>query len=207
MTPTAIHAHFAALPGAEQIASAFACEGLAAWLRRRKPGTIYEIGAGIGTLSAVILSVLPEDRRISYTVEEPDSYCQSAWSENTRAPWDRAAKVTAWCPPRRPIDFLVVDGGDMRFAYYRGLARRAVIFFEGGRRPQRRACETALDIEGRAWAWAQFKPWDRSKGYVVYQLEVSLAERLWFWAVTLTEAVADLAARALNCPVGKKRRP
>lgn len=198
-----LHRVFAARDGAEQIASAFAMAGVQRWLRRRRPRVVCEIGGGIGALSSAILQALPPGA--SYTIVEPDPWCRERLAEQF-APWIAARSILVvpeFERPARPINLLVVDGGNTCPEYYVHLAHRAVVFWEGRRRPQRAVFR---GVCARPYCEAEWKPPDRSKGYAVAQLDPTAAERLWFGSVRLRQWAADERARSRGHPVGKRRR-
>ena len=205
MTPAEIHARFAALPGSEQIGSSFAAEALARWLRRCRPLRVVEVGSGIGHLTAVILLALASNRvgGLVATVE-PDAWCRERCIENVKRLGRRLPSILADWRHIPHVDFLVIDGGDTRDAYYANLARRATVLWEGNRRDQRRVFR-AMWEGGRPFVMAEWKPADRSKGYHVATMEPTPAERVWFAAVRIREWVRDGIARARGRTIGKKR--
>ncbi len=110
----------------------------------------------------------------------------------------------------RTYDFVVIDGGTRTPAYYEALNPRALVFVEGGRRDQRAVLEH-LYRSCRPFAHRHVKPWDRSKGYHVYQFEPSLIERMMAGLVNAGDVTLDTLARLLNrcgasIAVGKRRR-
>lgn len=205
MTPEQIHAEFAKKAGASQIASAFACRGLYKWLRKTQPYRIYEVGGGIGTLSKVILSAL--DDYGLYRVEEENDWCRSMWRNNVSVPENKTAKTVLLVWPEQcaatEADFLVIDAVT-RWQHHRHLGRRAVVFVEGQRRGQCDQLERDLDLCGRRWTSATFRPPDRSKGYTVYQLEPTLSEKIWFAIERVHQHVLDDLARLRGRAIGKK---
>ena len=206
MRPEDIHARFSKLPGSGQIGSLFAMRGLAFWLERRRPTTVVEIGGGIGALSTVILRNVGEWTAV--WVVEPHPWCQEQWKQNVVTACRRVFHASATVPSRHRVDFLVVDGGDQRGDYYRNLAKRALVFVEGGRRPQRAVLEAELRRACRPFARATYRPlWPRTKGYSVYVTNPTAWERVWLASVRLREAILDLVARGLRLPVGKKAQP
>lgn len=52
----ALHAEFSEKPGSKHIASVYALAGLSSLLNRTKPTRVLEIGAGIGTLTRLLMS-------------------------------------------------------------------------------------------------------------------------------------------------------
>jgi protein-L-isoaspartate O-methyltransferase len=190
-----------------QQASPSAQAGLRRWLQRIRPRRVLEVGAGVGTLTRVILAEAP---RAALRFVEDSDLCLSILY--------RAVAVTeaqrvhdGGVSEAGPYDFVVIDGGTQTPAYYEALTPRAVVFVEGGRRDQRAALES-LHRSRRPFAHRQVKPWDRSKGYHVYQFEPSPAERLAAGLVNAGEATLDILARVLNrcgasIAIGKRRRP
>jgi hypothetical protein len=204
VTPAQIHADFARLPGAEQCASRYACEGLAAWLRRRQPRQIVEVGGGIGTLSAVILATMPKDA--GYTVIEPNAWCREQWDANILTEGYCLDRLTEWITPKASIDFLVVDGGDTRADYYQRLAPGATMFVEGNRRPQRAVARTVLAGQGRRIAEANFRPPSRSKGFWIVAVEPDRATVLRFRALALVNLVLDCRRKVMGQMIAKRER-
>lgn len=205
MTPAQLHAKFATAEGSDQIASRFACEGLAWWLAWRRPRVIVEVGGGIGTLSAIIWRMSGYTSKLDWTVIEPNAWCWGQWEQNVGVSGTRVHKMMNWYAPKAPVEFLVLDGGTQQEDYYARLAPRAVVFVEGNRFPQRQVLER-LWRGGRPYAHAHWKPLDRTKGFHVYLFDPTVRERVWFAAVRLREWALDVVARALLRPVGKKRR-
>lgn len=211
MTAAEIYARFRALPGSEQIASEFAIAGLQRWLAWADLAghglSILEVGAGIGTLSFTIHN---SAHWALLTMLEDDEWCRHALYANTGL---TAGPLRASRRAGGPWDFVVIDGGDSCDDYYADLAPRAVVFFEGRRREQRHVLEAMSNPElvcelrgGRPYCWAEWKPADRSKGFVVYQFEPTPAERVAFAAIRMREGARDLLVRLGGKPIGKKRK-
>lgn len=190
-----------------QQASPSAQAGLRRWLQRVRPRRVLEVGAGVGTLTRVIVDEAPQ--AALHFVEDSD-LCLSILYR--AVPVTEAQRVRDGDVPQSgPYDFVVIDGGTRTSAYYEALSPRAVVFVEGGRRDQRAALER-LHRSRRPFAHRQVKPWDRSKGYHVYQFEPSPAERVAAGFVNAGEAALDTLARVLNrcgasIAIGKRRRP
>ena len=201
--PAKVHAHFAALPGSEQIASTFAVEGLAFWLTVRDPKRVCDVGAGIGTLTAVIAAW----SQAEIVAVEDDPWCLAQARLNLRACWSAheilfydklPSSYMSW-------DFIVLDGPQVRREDWQALEPHGVVFVEGGRRGQRAHLEAELRAMERPFCRAQWKPADRSKGFHVYLLEPTRWERVWFACVRLCEGWRDLRARLRGATVGKRR--
>lgn len=174
----AIFRRFRALPGSEQIATEYALVGLANLLRRQRPKRILEIGAGLGTLSALLLRAPPA----TYWVLERDAGYRSAWDENVGRARYAVTKVTEL--PRAdavsPFDLVVIDDRLQDPFPAAFLARRAVCYFEGNRGPERGLVAVGLARAHRRAAWLNRRPWDRSKGFWIAACEPTVWERMRF---------------------------
>ena len=200
--PAKVHAHFAGLPGSGQIASRFAVEALAWWLTRQNPRHLCDVGAGIGTLTAI--AALWSQAEI--VAVEDDPWCLEQARRKLKTIW--SAHPILWYDKipsgYMTFDFLILDGPQVRPGDWACLERRAVVFVEGGRRGQRAELETALR-GNRPFCRASWKPADRSKGYHMYLLEPTRWERTWFACVRLREEWRDLRARLRGVAAGKRR--
>jgi hypothetical protein len=189
-----------------QIASPIAQQALRRWLRKRRPARILEVGAGVGTLTRVIVSETPES---TLRFLEDAEVCLTLLYG--AVPVSEAQRVhDADAAAAGPYDLVIVDGGTRTAAYYEVLCARAVVFVEGGRRDQRAVLES-VHRGRRPYTHRHVKPRDRSKGYHVYLFEPTLAERLTTGVVMATQGALDLLARALNrmggsYAIGKRRR-
>ena len=197
----AIHARFQALPGSDQISTAFALVGLQRWLARRHLNFVLEVGGGIGCASEM-LRQWAEHRPCLVVTVENDAWCLDQWRQNVRSSLEVQLAVT---PPPWVWDFVVLDGPQVPPGLWeRGLAPRAVVFVEGGRRDQRREVREALEQADRGACEASWRPPNRSKGFSVILADPRWSERLWFAAVRLREWGRDLPARWRGRPIGKK---
>lgn len=192
----AIHAWFSNLAGAEHIATQHAISGLVRWLHRVRPSRVLEIGPGIGTLSYTVLrwaegAGVP----IELTCVEQDAFCRSALIENLGDFRPGPRVVSSFEEATLPdggFSMVLVDGGTKDPRYFASLARRAVVFVEGGRESQRALVEAAHP--GRPRARACFfslrrRLAGRKSAYWVYQFEPRAGERLWFWLARLRDGV------------------
>ena len=203
--PAKLHAHFAALPGSEQIASAFAVEGLAFWLTVRDPKRVCDVGAGIGTLTAVIAAW----SQAEIVAVEDDPWCLAQARLNLRACWSAHEILFYDKIPSGYMswDFIVLDGPQVRREDWQALEPHGLIFIEGGRRGQRAHLEAELRAMKRPFCRAHYKPADdRSKGYWLYVVEPLLWERALLAGVRLREWGRDLRGRLRGVAMGKRRR-
>ena len=209
-----VFARFRALPGSDEIATAFAIEGLVKLLRMDRPQRVIELGGGIGTLSQVILDEMPAGSIL--TVLERNGWCGARWAENV------VIKTLAWTPhrlsawpdkpydwPVRPVDLLVVDDWlPLRYDQVEVLlGRRALVFLEGNRPIERCIVREGLRAKGRRVAALNRRPWDRSKGFWLLRAEATRAERLWWGARTLAGRALDrMVCPFLRVRPGWRRR-
>ncbi len=75
-----VYREFKAKPESQHIASRFALEQLSALLARIKPARVLEVGAGIGTITALLLR--PPNRPVSLTVTEDHPVCLRELARN-----------------------------------------------------------------------------------------------------------------------------
>ena len=159
------HADFRAMSGSEQIASPFAITVLRATLERLQPARILEIGAGIGTLTALLAR---HGQQVH--VVETDSFCQA---QLLRAPfWHRLSPGLGYLH-----HLIVVDGDQVKPNIALGLlARGGWMLVEGNRRNWR----AGLKYGYREFTAVNLRPFDRSKGVWLLAFEPSPALRLGF---------------------------
>ncbi|HYH81577.1 MAG TPA: hypothetical protein VEX86_17360 [Longimicrobium sp.] len=184
-----IHEQFHNSAGSQHIGSEHAVQGLIRWVERRRPRTVLEVGAGIGTLTYTLVRTLDRlaaesrtEGRAPYTMVavEAHPYCVGELKRNLAEHLARFRLVADMdelpedFPPR---DFVVVDGGVLDDRYFSALEPRAVVFVEGSRAEQRKVAERVMG--GRPWVRANFRP-AGGGGYWLYQLEPTPAERAWF---------------------------
>lgn len=200
--PQRLHSWFRGRPGAEQIASLFALEGLARWILRREPRSVCDVGHGIGSTTALLAWWLVETADL--VAVEDDPWCR----EEARRNLGRLDLPVLWfdrIPRYMTFGFVCLDGPQVTQEDWKCLDRRAVVFVEGRRREQRCALLATLRQEGRPACWAEWKPRDRSKGYSVVLCEPSTMERVRFALVRIREGVLDWIGRLRGVPVGKRR--
>lgn len=181
---------FKSRPGKNHIASAYAIDGLAKWLSRTRPKAILEVGAGIGTLTTVLISYLdevhgPGQYRLVSIEAEPD--CLERLDENLGS---ERAKVTvvdryeAISPGMAPFDFIIIDGGgpypedgeheldfvtSQNLLFTSELARNGIVFVEKNRERQR---EWVMEVlQDRESAYCHYQPWTAGAGYHIYWFE------------------------------------
>lgn len=209
-----VFAEFWAKPGSDEIATAFAIEGLVKLLQQHRPRAIIEVGGGIGTLSRVLLDHLPAHPSGALTVLERNDWCGARWVEHMGADGPRAFRLSGWPEkpyawPDRPVDLLVVDDWlPLRYDHVEILlGQRALVFFEGNRVIERCIVREGLRAKGRRVATLNRRPWDRSKGYWIFRADARIWERLWWGARTLAGRLLDgLVCQFLGVRPGWRRR-
>lgn len=133
-----IHGEFAKKGGADHIASLFALAHLAALCRSNQVRTIFEAGAGIGTMTYLMLRMLP-DARITCT--EPNEFCRQQLAVNIPAEWqERLRVIPRYVPEGQTFELLVMDGGTKAFD---GMVAEGSICFAEGSRGESRGRVTA----------------------------------------------------------------
>lgn len=197
---------FSRLPGSDQIASLFAAEGLAFWLRRQRPQSVLEIGAGIGCLSEVIRQWLIEDFPVFLDAKvvcvEDNPWCREQWRNNLEAlpPSMRLVERI----PNQFFQFLVLDGPQLRPEDWAILLPNATVFVEGNRREQRARLRQYLRNVGRPFCETPHRPPDRSKGIWLIRCEPTWWERVAFRVNRIAQWLWDLSARFRGRPIGKR---
>lgn len=203
--PDELYAWFRTRPGSQQCASPFALAMLQWWLWNRWPRRIIEIGAGIGTCSALISQYLTLYQDSHALAVEDDPWCQSQWRENLAE--SRCRVLPILCdklPAYEWADFVVLDGPQMPADGWACLASGATVFVEGNRRGQREELRAWLRAQGRAFAETPARPPDRSKGVWIIRCDPGWWERVLFMANRLEQWVRDVPARWQGRPVGKR---
>lgn len=207
--PAALHTWFKTRPGSGQIATSFALEGLAFWIQRQawRHGGPYrfmvaDVGSGIGTTLACLAWWADKAEIVSV---EDDSWCQTQARENlSHLGVARGILYYDKLPVYMAFDFVVLDGPQLND--WACLTDGATVFVEGGRRDQRKELMRALTKARRPFCWAQWKPSkDRSKGYSVYRLTPTIAERLWFLSVRIWQYGLDCHALLRGRTIGKRQ--
>lgn len=199
-----IHAHFKDQPGSEQIASEFAIRELQTWIWSHAPSRILEVGAGIGTLSAVISDYLLVVAGLVEAVSvEDDPWCRQQWDKNLSW-WPCRPILFDKVPPFDFFDFVILDGGQMPDDGWACLAPGATVFIEGNRRMQRARLRQYLTNVGRPFCETPSRPRDRSKGIWLIRCEPAWWERALFFTNRIEQWLRDIPARLRRRPIGKR---
>ena len=215
-----IFERFRALPRSEQIATAFALDGIMRWAKRRPKGRALDYGYGLGTVSEAIRAVdvgrhqTVAERRPEFS-EYATLFEHETTVEDDGDPGPPYASTTFVTSMARAINYgpyalVVIDDAadtyDLGTLAMQGLASRAVIIFEGNRPCERGALTAMLAHVGRPHVVATWKPKDRSKGFSVALCDPTFTERVWFFAVRQREGLLDTIARWRGIRPGFRRR-
>jgi hypothetical protein len=122
------------------IANITALAYLAACLRIVKPRRILELGAGIGTMTTLMLEH-PSDVEQIITTEDND-FCLNALEENLPEKERHRLKIVTSLDELTALDgtfdLAICDGGFDREEQFRGIGPGCMSMFEGGRAAHRR---------------------------------------------------------------------
>jgi len=189
------HNLFARQAGSEQIASPFALAVLAGLFWRFLPPKALEVGAGIGTMTALLCW-----RGVEIDYVEDSVWCR----ERLRAmlPYRGIQELrTASLVPTYPL--AVIDGDQLPAGQVVPmLLRGAWIFVEGNRRRWRADLAHYCRITRRGVAAVHLRPFDRSKGVWLIQLDPTVGWRLRFALERGWQAVLTGASRAWSWLTG-----
>jgi protein-L-isoaspartate O-methyltransferase len=193
-----IYRIFGSYPGAEYIASLNAINGVLRIMKTRKPVSVLEVGAGIGTLTHALFEALrymydtSAAAQVRIVSTEDNEYCLEQLShhlpdilQDSRFTLRRTMDDAH--ADARGFDFIIIDGGmfdDPR--YTTKLLDGGVVFVEGDRQSQRmlmqqsgRSFTTKSIISNRRNP--DYGPYPTSKyqgGYTVFSFEPGMAEKL-----------------------------
>lgn len=131
-----IHRRFASRLGAQHIATTRALACLSAVVRQHRPKTVLEFGAGIGTLTYLLLGV--RDPRLNVVALETNPFCLAQLERNIPEEFKPRLTViaTAGSVPQMHFDLIVVDGRLPATQDWAFLQRGTVLFVEGDREYQ-----------------------------------------------------------------------
>ena len=131
-----IHLRFASRLGAQHIATTRAVACLSAVVRRHRPKTVLEFGAGIGTLTYLLLS--GRDPPLNVVAFETNPFCLAQLQRNI--PEEFKPRLTVIAPggsvPDIHFDLIIVDGRLPATQDWAFLQRGTVLFVEGDREYQ-----------------------------------------------------------------------
>lgn len=145
-TGSALHRLFASRPGAEHIASEFALAHLSCLLNAAKPHTVLEMGAGIGTLTYLLLTH-PRRPELIVSVED-NEYCIDQFTYNLpiqlRAGHSLTTDVQTAREHASHFDVVIFDAENQAEEACEFLEANTIVFVEGSRKHQRAAIQSQL---------------------------------------------------------------
>lgn len=148
-----IGAEFKAKPESRHIATEFALARLSASVRAVRPKSVLELGAGIGTITKLLLEHDMRPETVVSTEDHP--VCLDALDRNL-ADIDRdGLHVVTSLDELLALDFTyelaICDGGFDDPRQYKGIREGALCFFEGSRGAHRRMLMSHLEPAGLAF--------------------------------------------------------
>ena len=151
-----VHERFASRPGSQYMASIFALANLAAVLRRHQPRSVVEFGAGIGTITYLLLTYGSEDRIVVSTEHHP--FCLKQLKRNIPAAlWKRLTVISDGREPSGEFDLAIIDGPipetDHSTIFHPGL----ICFVEGGRDKGRALIEERAREQGLVCSFRRYR--------------------------------------------------
>lgn len=127
-----VHDRFAAMPGSEFIASCEALSHLAALLRTRDVNSVIEFGAGIGTITYMLLTYPEPSRRVIST--ETNQFCLKQLAVNIPDELkSRLTVISDGSETEGDFDLAIFDGELKTVKGYDFLKPGVIGFIEGGR--------------------------------------------------------------------------
>ncbi|MEM8688268.1 MAG: hypothetical protein AAGF81_13120 [Pseudomonadota bacterium] len=148
----ALYAEFSAKPGSKHIASEYALAGLSSLLNWLKPTAVLEIGAGIGTLTRLLMTHPVGVKRI--VAFEDNDFCYEQLTKNLpieAAPNVEIIRSTAKLEPMQDqFQLMVLDGvhNEDWEPVYAKFQKGAVVYFEGVQKNSRGALPVELAARG-----------------------------------------------------------
>jgi protein-L-isoaspartate O-methyltransferase len=194
---------YAMKPGSQHIASLHACAGLEKLIQQYRPKRVLELGAGIGTLTDLLIESLTPDAVIVTVEDHP--YCLEQMRNNLGRRLTRVTLVHDLDAVERDgFDLVVVDGGRADISVVPFVASRGFVFVEGFRGEQRKFIEESR----RPYAFANVRAMHRGGSvhgshewggaYWVYRFEPTLVERTRFALLHVWKSLLVTKRRALK---------
>lgn len=157
-----IHAEFSVRPGADHIASEFALSHLSALLQAVAPTRVLEFGAGIGTITGLLVEHPCGIEHVTATEDHP--FCVDQLTNNVV---DAHPSRVTLLPGVHDVDAstgrfdLVIFDGEVPDAAFAHLHRGSVAFIEGSRKATRHRLVRALAERGLACEIVDHRPGTR----------------------------------------------
>jgi hypothetical protein len=153
-----IHREFSVLPESGHIATEFALGYLSALIAARKPRSVLEFGAGIGTITQLLMEHPWQVSELISTEGHP--VCVAALSRNLRPSrnigWHLVSTFDQITKLRTHFDLVIFDdffGDDRQYSVFN---EGTLCFVEGNRRPTRDTLAATLAKRGLAVSFTNF---------------------------------------------------
>lgn len=141
-----VHTDYEQKSGAQHIATEFALAHLSALVRLVEPTDVLEFGAGIGTISQLLLDHPNGIRHVTAT--EGNAFCIDALTSGFVAPFagrfDLVTDPTKLKLDQQHFDLVVIDGL-LEPGQYDALKRDSICFVEGSRKSTRKMIVEELE--------------------------------------------------------------
>jgi hypothetical protein len=135
ITAYRVHRRFASRPGSQHVATCRSLTYLAAIVSQYKPKTVLEFGAGIGTITYLLLSANSKPNVIAV---EANPFCLAQLDQNIPHEFKPRLSVVTLDDARlnRRFDLIVIDGAFQSFHDYSFLQQGTICFIDGNRLSQ-----------------------------------------------------------------------
>ena len=163
---------FSSKPGAQYIAKKFAMAYLSALLREIKPASVLEIGAGIGTITDLLLRHPDRPRDVTATEDHP--FCLEQFALNVPQAAAEGCRLLTdqdlLDADRDSFDLVVIDAAvsDANYALFKS---GTICFVEGARGATRREMNSALEARNLT---CDFVNYNRGMRYFSFSLRKDL---------------------------------
>ena len=166
-TGSAVHQIFASRPGAEFIASDFALAHLSCLLNKAKPRSVLEMGAGIGTLTYLLLTH-PQRPELIVSVED-NEYCIDQFNRNLPGQMRTGHSLTTDVHTARDkashFDVVIFDAESQAEEACEFVGPDTIVFVEGSRKHQRAAIQAHLRAQDLQCTFNRYIPGHRLIAY------------------------------------------
>ncbi len=166
-TGSAVHQLFASRPGAEFIASDFALAHLSCLLNTAKPNSVLEMGAGIGTVTYLLLT--HPQRPESIVSVEDNEYCLEQFNRNLPAQMRGGHLLTTDVHTARKqakhFDVVIFDAENQAEEACEFVGPETIVFVEGSRKYQRAAIQAHLRSQDLKCTFNRYIPGHRLIAY------------------------------------------
>jgi len=152
-----VHRRFKAFPGSEHIASRISLAHLPAILRQRDCKFALEFGAGIGTITYLLLQ-----HGLRVVSIEHDAFCQDQIKQNIPEQWQsRLALITDCVGIDSAFDLVIIDGKLPAGDTYSFVRPGTICFAEGSRKYATLKFQKRVAAAGLYCAMENYEPWTR----------------------------------------------